>query len=112
MMMMMMMMMMMNTTKKTLTGTLVTDDELDETAYTVGTSTDDPEHLGQFDGNLEDAGAFASQVYASASQFSKKHVSFWLVSRVPEAIFFLLVLVLLTAWLSHPLIEKPSKVSW
>ena len=32
----------------------------------------------------------------------KKH---WLVSRVPEAIFLLLVLVLLMAWLSHPLIE-------
>ena len=36
----------------------------------------------------------------------KKHVSFWLVSRVPEAIFLLLVLVLLMAWLSHPLIEN------
>ena len=35
----------------------------------------------------------------------KKHESFWLVSRVPEAIFLLLVLVLLMAWLSHPLIE-------
>ena len=36
----------------------------------------------------------------------KKHVSFWLVSRVPEAIFLLLVLVLLMAWLSRPLIEN------
>ena len=36
----------------------------------------------------------------------KKHGSFWLVSRVPEAILLLLVLVLLTAWLSHPLIEN------
>ena len=36
----------------------------------------------------------------------KKHVSFWLVSRVPEAIFLFLVLVLMTAWLSHPLIEN------
>ena len=35
----------------------------------------------------------------------KKHVSFWLVSRVPEAIFQLLVLVFLMAWLSKPLIE-------
>ena len=43
------------------------DDELDETAYTVGTLTDDPELLEQFDGNLEDA-ASASQVYASASR--------------------------------------------
>ena len=44
------------------------DDELDETAYTVGTPTDDPELLEQFDGNLEDADASASQVYASASR--------------------------------------------
>ena len=36
----------------------------------------------------------------------KKHVSFWLVSRVPEAIFLWLVLVLLVAWLSRPLIEN------
>ena len=35
------------------------DDELDETAYTVRT---------QFDGNLEDADASASQVYPSASR--------------------------------------------
>ena len=40
------------------------DDELDETAYTVGTPTDDPELLEQFDGHLEDADASASQVYA------------------------------------------------
>ena len=39
----------------------------------------------------------------------KKHVSFWLVSRVPEAIFRLLELVLSMAWLSHPLIENPAK---
>ena len=42
------------------------DDELDDTAYTAGTPTDDPELLEQFDGNLEDADASASQVYASA----------------------------------------------
>ena len=42
------------------------DDKLDDTAYTTGTPTDDPELLEQFDGNLEDADAFASQVYASA----------------------------------------------
>ena len=39
----------------------------------------------------------------------KKHVSFWIVSRVPQAIFLLLVLVLLTAWLSHQLTENPAK---
>ena len=44
------------------------DDELDETANTVGTPTDDPELLEQFDGNLEEADASASQVYASASR--------------------------------------------
>ena len=38
------------------------------TAYTAGTPTDDPELLEQFDGNLEDADASASQVYASASR--------------------------------------------
>ena len=36
----------------------------------------------------------------------KKHVSFCLVSRVPEATFPLLALVLMTAWLSHPLIAS------
>ena len=40
------------------------DGELDETGYTVGTRTGDPELLEQFDGNLEDADASASQVYA------------------------------------------------
>ena len=34
----------------------------------------------------------------------KKRVSFCLVSKVPEDTFLLLTLVLLTAWLSHPLI--------
>ena len=82
------------------------DDELGDTAYTAGTPTDDPELLEQFDGNLEDADASASQVYASASRTFKKHVSFGPVSRVPEAIFQLLALVLLMAWLSHPLIEN------
>ena len=42
-------------------------DELEEPAYTVGLRTDDPELLEQFDGNLEDADASASRVYASAS---------------------------------------------
>ena len=54
------------TMKKTLTGDCV--DELDETAYTVGTATDDPKLLEKFDGNLEDADASASQVYDSASR--------------------------------------------
>ena len=46
------------------------DDELDDTVHTAGTPTDDPELLEQFDGNLEDADASASQVYASARLFS------------------------------------------
>ena len=36
----------------------------------------------------------------------KKHESFCLMSRVPEAIFLLLALVLLAAWFSHSLIES------
>ena len=44
------------------------DDELDDTAYTAGTPTEDRELLEQFDGNLEDADASTSQVYASASR--------------------------------------------
>ena len=44
------------------------DEELDDTAYTAGTPTDDPELLEQFDGNLDDADVSASQVYASASR--------------------------------------------
>ena len=44
------------------------DDVLDETTFTVGTPTDDPELLEQFDCNLEDADASASQVCASTSR--------------------------------------------
>ena len=44
------------------------DDKLDDTAYTVGTPTDNPELLEQFGGDLEDADASSSQVYASASR--------------------------------------------
>ena len=44
------------------------DDELDDIAYTAGTPTEERELLEQFDGNLEDADASASQVYASASR--------------------------------------------
>ena len=64
------------------------DDEMDETAYTVATPTPDLKCRHR-------------QVAVL-----KMHVSFWLVSRVPEAIFLLLALVPLTAWLSHPLIEN------
>ena len=42
------------------------DAELDEKTSTVGTPTDDPERLDQFDGNLEHTKESASQVYASA----------------------------------------------
>ena len=61
------------------------DDELDETAHTVGTPTDDPELLEQseFDDNLEVADASASQVYASASRsFQQARM---LLSRVKSA---------------------------
>ena len=47
---------------------------MDDTAFTAGTPTDDPELLEQFDGNLEDADASASQVYAAASRsFQEAH---------------------------------------
>ena len=59
------------------------------------------ELLEQFDGNLEDGDPSVFQVAVF-----KKHVSFWLVSSVPEVTFLLLALVRLTAWLSHPLIES------
>ena len=64
------------------------DDELDETTYTFVTPTPDLKCRHR-------------QVAVL-----KKHVSFWLVSRVPEAMFLLLALVPLTAWLTHPLIEN------
>ena len=59
------------------------DDELDDTAYTAGTPTDDPELLEHFDGNLEDADASASQVYASASRSFQEAREF--VARVKSA---------------------------
>ena len=42
------------------------DDELDETAYTAGTPTGDPQLLEEFDDNLEDVDASATQENASA----------------------------------------------
>ena len=59
------------------------DVELDDTAYTAGTPTDDPELLEQFDGHLEDADAPASQVYASASRSFQEERE--LLSRVKSA---------------------------
>ena len=68
------------------------DDELDETAYTVMViwTTLMRLHLKRMHRQVA---------------VLKKHVSFWLASRVPEGIF-LLVLVVLTVWFSHPLIEN------
>ena len=79
---------------------------MDETAYTAGTPTGEQELLEQFDGNLEDADASASQVYASASRSFQEARE--LLARVKSArgYFPVLVLVLLMAWLSHPLIEN------
>ena len=48
------------------------DDELDDTAYTAGVPTYDPELLEHFDGNLEDADASASHsVCIGKSQFPR-----------------------------------------
>ena len=85
------------------------DDELDETAYTAGTPTDDPERLEQFDGNLEDADASASQVYASASRSFQEARE--LLARVKSARGYFPVIGIgaFDAWLSHPLIENLQK---
>ena len=86
------------------------DGESDETASTDGTPTDDPELLEQFDGDLEDADASASQVYASAIRsFQEARET---LARVKSARGYFLVVgvvVFLTAWLSHPLTENPAK---
>ena len=47
-----------------------------------------------------------TQTFHQQVAFFKMLVSFCLVLRVPEAVFLLLALVLLTAWLSHPLIAS------
>ena len=58
----------MNTVRTMFTGTLATV-MLEESAYTVGPPTDDPELLHQPDGNMEDdADASVFQVYASATR--------------------------------------------
>ena len=83
------------------------DDELEESGHTVSPPTDDLELLEQFDGNLEGAEASASEVYASASRSFQETRQ--LISRVKSArdyFFLLLVLALLTAWFSHPLIAN------
>ena len=61
------------------------DDELDETAHTVGAPTDDPVILTQFDGNLEDAEVSATQVHASTSQATVFQEARELLSRVESA---------------------------
>ena len=62
-------------------------DDLDDSAYTAGTPTDDPELLEQFDGNLEDADASVSQVYASASRSFQDARELLTRVKVPEANF-------------------------
>ena len=79
------------------------DDELDDTAHTAGTPTVAQNFLNSLMAIWKTL--MRSHLKCMLRQVSvfKEHVSFWLVSRVPEAIFLLLVLVLLMAWLSHPL---------
>ena len=59
----------------------------------MGPRPDDPELLDQFDDNLEDADASASQVYASDSISQFSHMSFCRMSRVQRATLHLLALV-------------------
>ena len=88
------------------------DDELDDTAYTAGTPTDDPELLEQFDGNLEHAGASASQVYASASRSFQEARE--LMARVKSARgYFPVVGIGAFDGLVEPSTDrKPCKISW
>ena len=79
------------------------DDKLEESAYTAGSPTDDPELLEQFDTLMH---PHLKCMLMQVEGVFKKHVSFSFVSRVPEAPFLLLEWALLTAWLSHPLIEN------
>ena len=85
------------------------DDELDDTACTAGTPTDDPELLEQFDGNLEDADASASQVYASASRSFQEARE--LLARVKSArSYFLVVGIGAFDGVAQPSAErKPAK---
>ena len=78
------------------------DDELDETAYAVGTPTDDPELLEQFDGKLEDADVSASQVCVSASRSFQEERE--LLSRVKSARGYFPVVGIGAFDGSHPLI--------
>ena len=86
------------------------DDELDDTAYTAGTPTDDPELFEQFDGNLEDADASASQVYASASRsFQEAHK---LLARVKSARgYFLVVGIGASDGLAQPSADRKPATS-
>ena len=100
-------MMTMTTTKKTLTGTLVT---VMMSWITLHTQLVLRQMTQNFLNSLMAIWKMLMRPYLKCMlqqvAVFKKHVSFWLVSRVPEAIFLLLELVLLMAWLSHPLIEK------
>ena len=103
-------MMTMNTMRKTLTGTLViVMTSWMKTTYTVGTPTDDPELLEQFDGNLEDLDVSAFQVYASASRSFQEARE--LSSRVKSARgYFLVVGIGAFDGLAQPSTDrKPAK---
>ena len=65
--------------------------------------------LNKLMANLEDADASAPQVYSSASRSFKKRVSSCLVSRVPEAIFLLLALVLFGGLAQPSTDRQPAK---
>ena len=87
------------------------DDELDDTSYTAGTPTDETKLLEQFDGNLGDADASASQVYASASRSFQEARE--LLARVKSArSYFPVVCVGAFDGLAQPSTDrKPCKVS-
>ena len=88
------------------------DDELDDTAYTASTPTSGPELLEHSDGNLEEADASASQVWASASRSFQEACE--LLDRVKSATgYFPVVGTGAFDGLAQPSTDrKPCKVSW
>ena len=88
------------------------DGELDETEYTAGTPTDDPKLLEQFDGNLEDADASASQVYASASRSFQEARELVALVKSARGYFSVVGIGAFDGLAQPPTDRKPCKVSW
>ena len=85
------------------------DDELDETAYTVGTPTDDPELLEQFNGDLEDPDASASHVHASASRSFQEARELLVRVKMARGYFLVVGIGAFDGWAQPSTDRKPAK---